>query len=170
MRAILVLAMMLMSLPAGADNMPVMVMTGQGEVSRAPDVVRLFVGVEQQGATASAALAANYEAATRVLDTLAAAGVSEADIQTTQFAVNPAYDNRNTRPSGVPEVVGYRVTNQVVARVRDLDGLGALLDRVVGHGANRINGIQFELEDDAAAEDEARAGVYLLLGTLLRGA
>lgn len=156
MRAVLSLVMALMSVTAAADSTAVMVMTGQGEVNRTPDVVRIYVGVEQQAETASDALAANSDAAARVLGTLAEAGLSEEDLQTTQFAINPVYDNRNTRPSGVPDVVGYRVTNQVVARLRDVQGLGALLDRLVTVGANRINGIQFGLDDDAAALDEAR--------------
>jgi uncharacterized protein len=92
------------------------------------------------------------------MDTLKRQGVAEADIQTANFSVYPVYEDAariEPRPEG-PRVVGYRVTNQVVARIRDLDDLGALLDATVSQGANRIDSLEFGLEDDAAAADEAR--------------
>jgi uncharacterized protein YggE len=132
--------------------------SGTGRVSVAPNLATLRVGVETQDETAAAALAANSQAAQKVMDTLTGKGVAEKDVQTANFSVYPVYEDTNRiepRPEG-PRVLGYRVTNQVVARIRNLDALGDLLDATVAEGANRIDGLEFGLEDDAAAADEAR--------------
>ncbi len=132
--------------------------SGTGQVSAAPDMATLRVGVETQDETAAAALSANSQAAQKVIDRLKTQGVADKDIQTANFSVYPVYEDTNRvepRPGG-PKVVGYRVTNQVVARIRKLDDLGALLDATVSEGANRIDSLEFGLEDDAAAADEAR--------------
>jgi uncharacterized protein YggE len=49
------------------------------------------------------------------------------------------------------------VDNTVYVTVRDLDGLGDLLDDTIAAGANSINSIQFDVADKSAAVKEARA-------------
>ncbi len=132
--------------------------SGTGQVFVEPDMATLRVGVETQDETATAALSANSEAAQKVIDTLKQQGVEEKDIQTANFSVYPVYEDASrieTRPEG-PRVIGYRVTNQVVARTGKLDELGALLDVTVSQGANRIDSLEFGLEDTVPAADEAR--------------
>ncbi|MCB4379052.1 DUF541 domain-containing protein, partial [Synechococcus sp. MU1644] len=51
----------------------------------------------------------------------------------------------------------FEARNAVTVRVRDLDGLGGVLDQVLEVGANTFNGLQFQLQDPSAAEAEARA-------------
>jgi len=49
------------------------------------------------------------------------------------------------------------VDNTVYVTVRNLDGLGDLLDSTIAAGANSINSIQFDVADKSAAVKEARA-------------
>lgn len=49
------------------------------------------------------------------------------------------------------------VDNTVYVTVRDLDGLGNLLDDAITAGANSINSIQFDVADKTEAVKEARA-------------
>ena len=132
-------------------------LTGQGQVSVTPDIATIYVGVDTQEDSAAAALQENSEQAGRVIGALKDAGVASQDIQTSNFSVSPVYNNRKTLSSGAPAVDGYRVTNQVTAKLRDLDALGSLLDTLVKAGANRIGGIAFGVDDDAEARDKARA-------------
>ena len=44
----------------------------------------------------------------------------------------------------------------VSATIRDLDGIGAVLDHVITAGGNQINGLRFGLTEREAAMDEAR--------------
>lgn len=131
--------------------------TGTGSVSVAPDMATLRIGVVTEAESAAAAVAANSEAAKKVIATLKAKGIAPKDIQTANFSVSPVYRHDETQRQEGPTIVGYRAANEVVARVRNLDSLGEILDAAVSGGANRIDGLEFGLSDPADAEDNARA-------------
>ena len=135
-----------------------LVVTGTGEASARPDVAVISAGVVAQADTASAALAENTQAMNRVFEQLRAAGLPPEDLQTAQFAVTPLYESRQPDPqiTQPPRIVGYQVSNQVSARVRDIDRLGATLDALVGAGANSIDGLSFDLADPKQVLGEAR--------------
>lgn len=138
-----------------ADNLRTISLTGIGEVRAAPDEATIAIGVVHQAQTAAAALKDNNAAMAEIFASLKADGIEERDIQTANFSVNPRYvypkDN-----SGPPTIEGYEVSNEVSVRVRDLSKLGALLDKVVQSGSNRINGVNFSLSQPQEAENEAR--------------
>ncbi|MGH6906174.1 MAG: SIMPL domain-containing protein [Geminicoccaceae bacterium] len=134
------------------------VVNGTGEASARPDMAVISAGVVVQADTASAALADNTRAMNAVLEQLRASGLPAEDVQTAQFSVTPIYERQRPEPETAepPRVVGYQVSNQVMAQVRELDRLGAMLDALVGAGANSINGPWFEIADPKQLEGEAR--------------
>jgi len=98
----------------------------------------------------------NQQEVGEMMEALAAAGIAERDIQTANFSLQPVYeyveeDKRNRRV-----LTGYGVSNQVTARVRDLDTLGETLDALVEAGGNTFSGLRFALDDPSAARNEAR--------------
>ncbi len=127
---------------------------GIGTVSTAPDMAEITTGVVTQAPTAAQALAANSQAMERLLQALGALGVAPRDIQTTNISVSPL--RRQGRDGQPPEITGYEVTNQVRVKVRDLSGLGRVLDQQVGQGANLVYGVQFGRQEPAPLQDEAR--------------
>jgi uncharacterized protein len=135
-----------------------LVVTGTGEASARPDIAVISAGVVVQADSASAALADNARAMNAVLEELRAAGLAQEDIQTSQFAVTPLYESSQPDPQRIepPRIVGYQVSNQVTARVREIDRLGATLDALVGAGANSIDGLYFDLADPKQVQGEAR--------------
>lgn len=128
--------------------------TGQGRSSAAPDLALITLGVSTEAATAEEAMTQNSSRQKAVIDALTAEGVEARDIQTAGLSLSPKMVYDNNQP---PKMVGYVAQNTVNVRVRDLDGLGAVLDRLVSTGANEISGISFAREDMAEAEDKARA-------------
>ena len=58
---------------------------------------------------------------------------------------------RRSRP-----LIGYKASNQLMVRVRDLKNLGKTLEAVVKAGGNTINGISFDIDKPKASRDEAR--------------
>ena len=82
------------------------------------------------------------------------------DLQTSGFSVDPVYSQPPRNYDGsqpfTPEIVGYRVSNNLTLRIRALDRVGALLDQVVTLGANAISGPTFTVEDPTPFEDQAR--------------
>lgn len=152
-----------MSAPAIAQEAapaPRLTVTGHGEVSGTPDTAFVTSGVTSEAETARAALDANTAAMNALIEALKSAGIEERDIQTSNFSVNPNYVYTDqTDANGYrlpPRIAGYTVTNTVTVRVRQLDTLGAVLDKSVTVGANTINGISFSVEDPSALYDEAR--------------
>lgn len=127
---------------------------GTGEVKTKPDMATVSSGVTSEAPTAQDALNKNNAAMAAVIAALKAAGVSEDDIQTSDFSVSPQYPV--LQPGQAPRISGYQVSNQVTARVKDLAKLGATLDALVRAGSNQINSIQFDIDEPKPFLDEAR--------------
>lgn len=125
----------------------------EGETSRVPDVATIRAGVVTQGATAAAALSANAKQMTRVLAALKSAGIAERDIQTATISLNPQYRYAENQP---PAITGYQASNSVSVRFRDIAKSGAILDALVGVGANQIDGPNLSIDGMDAALDDAR--------------
>lgn len=156
--ALALAASLALPLPALAENAtrPMITVTGTGTVEATPDIATLSIGVTTQGETAAAALSANTAQLEAVMARLTAAGIEARDMQTSNLSLNPnwtGYDNSSTTG---PTIAGYVATNMLTIRVRQLDGLGAVLDAAVADGANTLNGLSFGLADPAPALDEAR--------------
>ncbi len=153
------LAAMLAALPAAAQQVSgperSISVTGAAEVEAVPDRASVSAGVDTQAETAAEALAANATAMTAVFAALEAAGIEARDIQTSDLSLGAIWDHSRDG-SEPPRVTGYQASNMVRVRVRDVSGLGAVIDAVTGAGANRLNGVSFELSDPATALDEAR--------------
>ena len=130
-------------------------MSGKGTVKSAPDKVTVSAGVESQAPTAKDALAKNTAAMTKVVDALKSAGIDPKDIQTTDFSVNPQYEDRDDDKKP-PRIVGYDVNNMVYVTMRDTARIGAVLDQLVQAGSNSIGGVYFSIDKPEELEKEAR--------------
>ncbi len=128
--------------------------TGQGEVSVEPDMATVIIGVQTESEVAADALDAASAATAAILATLDVEGIAAEDIRSGAIRLNPRY-SQSVLSSGT-QISGYQAINSVEVTVNDLDQLGGLLAAVVGDGANRLDGVQFGLQDPSEATDEAR--------------
>lgn len=124
-----------------------------GEVTRVPDLAIISAGVQTLQPTASAAIEENATRMERVRTALKRAGIADKDIQTSTINLNPEYRYNENQP---PRLTGYRATNTVNVKFRDLKRSGAILDALVAEGANQINGPSLTIDKPEAAYDEAR--------------
>ena len=138
---------------AAAENVRTLNVNGLGQVYLTPDIAYIYIGVHTEGATASEAVDSNKGQTTDVIDALKNAGVAEKDIRTTNFSIWPS---QQYGPDGTVTGSIYMVDNTVYVTVRDLNGLGDLLDSAISAGANSVNSIQFDVADKAEAVKEAR--------------
>lgn len=127
---------------------------GVGTTHLTPDIAYIYIGVHSEGPGASEVVADNKTQTTEVIDALKQAGVDAKDIRTTNFSIWPS---QQYGPDGKPIGTTYMVDNTVYVTVRNLDGLGDLLDSAISAGANSINSIQFDVADKTEAVKEARA-------------
>lgn len=128
--------------------------SGEGRSTAAPDLAMITLGVSTEAATAEAAMSQNSGRQQAVIDALKAEGIEARDIQTSGLNLQPKMDYPNGQ---APKLVGYIAQNTVSVRVRDIAGLGGVLDKLVATGANEISGISFARDDMSAAQDQARA-------------
>jgi hypothetical protein len=130
--------------------------TGDGRVALPPDTAVIDLGAEARAARLADATAEVDRMMRAVLTRIKALGVADADIRTTSYAIDPVAEPRQTGDPGV-RVVGYRVSNLVQLRTRDVGGVGRLVDAAVAAGANVVRNLQFTIDDSAGAEATARA-------------
>ncbi len=130
--------------------------SGRGEVTVTPDIATLRLGIEAQEASVAEAQTEASEAMDKVMTALTDNGVAEKDIQTQRFSIYPV--TKWDREKEEETVVGYRVTNMVTAKIRDIDKAGTIIDAVVKAGGDltRIDSIAFSVDDPSAYYDEAR--------------
>lgn len=128
--------------------------SAMGEVTRVPDMAIISAGVQTLQPTATAAIEENAARMERVRAALKRAGIEDRDIQTSSINLNPEYHYDQNRP---PRLTGYRATNTVNVKFRDLKRTGAILDALVAEGANQINGPSLTIDKPESALDEARA-------------
>lgn len=141
----------------GAGNRTISV-SGSGTVGADPDRVVVRLGVETVAETADAALSENSEQMEAVIDALTEAGVPEATIQTEIVQLEPRYESPEREP-GQPtqrELVGYLAANVVRVSSEGVGGIGELLDAATQAGANRVEGINFEVTNPEEVLGEAR--------------
>ncbi len=129
--------------------------SGIGTVAVAPDTASVQLGVTiTEDTLANAQAAASTQMAT-IIEAVKAAGVEDKDIQTANYYVSvmQTYDS-NGNPT---EVSSFQVQNQVNVVIRDISKVGDILDSAVVAGANTIYGVNFYVDDPAAASSQARA-------------
>lgn len=127
---------------------------GEGKVTLEPDIARITIGVETVTATVKDASDQNRAAVEAVLAALAEQGIAEEDMQTSGFSI---FAERFGPEGPLAEGdVRYRVSNNIMVTIRQLDAVGTILDAAIDAGANNIYGVEFALDDPGESESEAR--------------
>ena len=149
------LAGALLTAPALAQVIPpaAISVTGEATVSVPPDLAEIDGGVTSEAKTAREASEANNAAMGKVLQALKGAGIEEKDIQTARLSLQPQSAPNRSGPSAI---AGYRASNRVTIRVRDVTKVASVIDTLVGAGANEIGGINFVVSQASKLLDEAR--------------
>lgn len=128
--------------------------SGQGQASAAPDTAVVNLGVSVLRDSVAEAIGDANASMEAVLGVLESSGVEQRDVTTANFSVYPEYNFRDDSQ----QLQGFRVSNQVTAKVRDLDGIGDLLDAVARAAGDNvvINGISFTIDDQTELRQQAR--------------
>jgi uncharacterized protein YggE len=155
--ALLVSLLTAASLPARAVEHLVTV-NGEASVAVAPDLVMIRIGVSTQGKNAREASDANAKEMIKVLAAIEQSGIAKKDIQTSRLSLQPQYDA--SKP-GTARLTGFRVTNQVTIKIRNIDTLPSILDHAIAAGANEMSGIEFAVSQRSQLLDQARGAAIV---------
>ena len=132
--------------------------TGQGRVYGTPDTLTLNLGVSVLRETVNAATDEAAAKAEAIIAALRAKGVAEIDIQTANYSIYPEYDyNGDTQ-----RLIGYRVSNNLTVKIRDLAKAGEIIDAATAAGGNDVvvQNLAFSIEDNTALLEMARTAAW----------
>jgi len=132
--------------------------SGMGEVTGTPDTVEVDLGVSVLAATVDEATSLAAERAEALIAALTSNGVAQDDITTTDYSIYPEYDYS----TNAQRLLGYRVSNTVRAKIRDVQETGPVLDSVTSAAGDevRISGLRFSIEDNADLITAAREAAW----------
>ncbi len=125
---------------------------GTGSVQVKPDTASITVGVVTEDESAQRAIAQNNSQTAKVLAALEAVPIEKRDIKTSNFSVFPQYRTQTSKS----QASTYRVTNQIIANIHDLDRLGDVLSKVAAAGSNQIAGPGYFVSEPERYLNEAR--------------
>jgi uncharacterized protein YggE len=140
---------------APAEPVPQISVAASHEVKVTPDRATIQISVHTRAVTAAAAAAENATKVQAVLTALRGLGLTNDQLSTMNFNVQPDYVHREGRE---PTITGYNVTNTILADVRQINQVGRVIDAALTRGANMMTSLQFYASNTEAARRTAIAG------------
>ena len=127
--------------------------SGEATMTAAPDQATIRFGIVSRAETAEQARTQNATSARNAMNAVRDLDVPEEKMRMETLRLQPRREyNPQTKEY---EEKGYEATRQVVVELADLEQLPRLVARVVQRGANRLEGIEYELSDRTALRNEA---------------
>ena len=130
-------------------------LSGSGSASATADEAVVTLGAQTEDMNAGEAIGANADIMDAVISAIKAQGFTDDDVKTVSYSVYPMYD----WTEGGQVFRGYTVSNIVQVTISDLDKVGAVIDAAAGAGANRVDGVAFQLSD--AKMEELKLNAYV---------
>ena len=160
MTAMLVIAGLLFSSAAlgqdahhdGMTTQAQITVSGESVISTSPDMATVEFAVVSRNDRPDYAQRENEAAAAKALNAVRALGVLEKDIQMQNLQLSPIREYDPDRRTYLEN--GYEASRSLVVTVRSLDVLPELIATLVGNGANRMNSIQYGLDNADEIEIE----------------
>ena len=139
--------------PEATDSL--LTVEGNGVVRVSPDLAVVRLGVVAQSRRAEDAQEAVNTVANQIISALIEAGVESADVQTSRLNLTPVYTRGRPDGNQPPSIASYRASNTLTVRVEALDRVGAVIDAALEAGANQLEGVSFELQDEGPSRQAA---------------
>lgn len=127
--------------------------SGTGEASAVPDRATVRFAIETEADNAETARSQNAKAARNAMNAARSFDIPDEDIQLESLRLQPRREyNRQT---GQTEDLGYVALRTVRVELSNIDDLPAMIAKVVSEGANRLEGVEYDLEDRTPVRNEA---------------
>ena len=139
----------LISSMAVAQQLPSVAVVGQGIVYATPDVVNISISVEREGDNPKELRQKNGETVAKVLQAISQEQLPIENFQTDYVSLNKQYDY-NTK------LYKYHISQNLRIKLEDLSKYESLMEALFEAGVNRINGIDFEVKNNAKLLQDAR--------------
>lgn len=140
--------------------------SGEGKVVAIKDIATVSFNVYGEDKDVSVAQKLANEKMDAVMSSLAKLGVEKKDINTTYYDVSPTYEYYEQAacikypcPPVIykePTIKGYKVTQSVTVKVRDLAKVGDIIAALGASKVDNISGPSFDIDDKAKLVESAK--------------
>ena len=137
-------------------EVPLIHVSGRGEVMAAPDRAVVRLAVETNSEEAAGAQNQVNEIIKKTVAGIRKAGIPEEAIRTSGLSLTPIYSKlSSSKESAPPKILQYRAATSIEVRVDEIAKAGQVIDAGLQAGANRLEGISFELKDELPSRTRA---------------
>ena len=136
-----------------ADRMErTLVVNGFGKVTGSNDIAVTTMGYSNTDKDVAKAQADNKKVMDQVYADLKKLGVEDKDLQS-NYTIYPDYNYTQDRGQ---ELKGYRVSNSLTIKIRNLSKISDVLSLAGKHGATEVSGLSFTIDDPENLKAQAR--------------
>lgn len=138
----------------GSNQPTGITVSGEGKATGKPDIAQISLGVSVLADTVQSARDRAATSLDAIISAVKKDGVAADDIQTQQFNISPEYDYSN----GKQTLKGFRVTNIVAVKLRDINKTSQVVDDAVtaGGDSTQVQGISFTIDKPDDLQRQAR--------------
>lgn len=127
--------------------------SAEGQAFAKPDIALAKVGVTTEGWEVKKVVKENTEKMNAVLEEIKKLGIEEKDIQTTRYNLSPRYE---WLKEGERIFKGYVLEQEVMVKIRNLEKIGEVMEKITEKGANLIGELSFSIDDPESIREKAR--------------
>lgn len=136
--------------------------SAEGKAVSIPDIAAFSFGVITEGGNDIGTIQKeNTTKMNGAISYLKSKGISEKDVKTENYLIEPRYEHasclQTSRKCPPPEIIGYKISQNVSVKIRDFSKIGDLLSGIVKNGTNSVSSLNFTLDDPTSVEAKARA-------------
>ncbi|HRY36526.1 MAG TPA: SIMPL domain-containing protein [Candidatus Magasanikbacteria bacterium] len=125
---------------------------GYGKITGRNDIAVTTIGFSNTDKEVSTAQLANKKVMDQVMVDLQKMGIEDKDLQS-NYMIYPEYNYTQNKGT---ELKGYKVTNNITVKVRDLSKVNDVLNLAGKYGANEVSGLNFTIDDPENLKKQAR--------------
>lgn len=121
--------------------------TGQAVITGTPDIAFITLGVETKNTLADVASQENADRMAKVFAALKNLGLTDQQLTTSGYNI---YSSNQVIARGTEDektITNYHVENKIKITTPDLESVGKIVDVAIKAGANKVQGIQFDIKD-----------------------
>lgn len=127
---------------------------GEGKVDIVPDTASVDLGIIINDAkTVDDASTKINTVNNAIVASLAALGIDNKDIKTSNYSINPTYDYSR---GGSGTITGYTGNTTVTVKVRDTSKLPQAIEAATKAGANQVMGTNYTIDKPESYREQAR--------------
>jgi hypothetical protein len=131
----------------GEDKRGTVSVTGTATENYPPDNAVLVIAIENTSNTVSQVTQKNNAISEKVISGVKKLMKSDAgdEVKTSSYSIESVYEyDQVTRRN---KFIGYKATNQITVKTKQIANLGRFIDSAVEQGVNRVDNISFSLSD-----------------------